>query len=375
MGRAGVEAVAVRADDVDLERDRDLVHRYQAGDPRAFDELYRRYFDRLHGYCHRRVGDRHTAEELAQEAFVRALRAMPRFAGERRFYPWMTVIAQRLCIDHHRRSGRVEPADDIDAGSVEPDHDFLFRAVDLDHLGQALERLAPRHREVLDLRETEGLAYAQIAEQLQVPLSTVEALLHRARKALRREYRAVAGRDRAWGLPILGGLLSRMGWRQVDPRVPELAGWVAPAVAAAVTVVVLALPGVADRSTTTPDAEAATLVSTAPTTTTSTSPSPEPTEAVELPALVLPPSPVAPVAVIAPPGPAPGPLPEPDVAAGPVRAYTDPASVAEVAEHTETMPVNGRVADAFYGLDPTAPVRNLGEALDQLTDHTPGGLP
>jgi RNA polymerase sigma factor (sigma-70 family) len=129
--------MAIRIDEVDLQRDRDLVQRYQAGDPGAFDDLYRRYFDRLHGYCARRVGDRHTAEELAQEAFLRALRAMPRFAGERRFYPWMTVIAQRLCIDHHRRNGRVEVSDDVDPGSVEPDHDLLFRQVDHAHLATA----------------------------------------------------------------------------------------------------------------------------------------------------------------------------------------------------------------------------------------------
>jgi RNA polymerase sigma-70 factor, ECF subfamily len=77
MGRVGFEAVAIRPGDVDLERDRDLVHRYQAGDPSAFDDLYRRYFDRLRGYCHRHAGDRHTAEELAQEAFVRASARCP----------------------------------------------------------------------------------------------------------------------------------------------------------------------------------------------------------------------------------------------------------------------------------------------------------
>jgi RNA polymerase sigma-70 factor (ECF subfamily) len=116
--------VAVRAEliregtGVDLDRDRALVLRYQQGDQGAFDELYTRYYPRLHLYCRRRVGDIHVAEELAQEAFLRALRAMPRFAGERRFYPWMTVIAQRLCIDHHRSASRVEPAADIDTVSV-----------------------------------------------------------------------------------------------------------------------------------------------------------------------------------------------------------------------------------------------------------------
>jgi RNA polymerase sigma-70 factor (ECF subfamily) len=180
--------MAVRADDIDLDRDRDLVRRYQAGDPDAFDDLYRHYFERLHHFCQRRIGDRHVAEELAQEAFLKALRAMPRFAGERRFYPWMTVIAHRLCIDHHRRLARVEPAAEIDLGAVEPDHDALFDSVDLDHLAQAMGRLAPRHREVLELREREGLSYLQIAERLAVPVSTVEALLHRARKALRRAF-------------------------------------------------------------------------------------------------------------------------------------------------------------------------------------------
>src|SRR5580765_2630151 len=138
----GRERVAVRAEEiddrgvVDLDRDRVLVLRYQAGDQAAFDELYRRYFPRLHLYCQRRVGDAHVSEELAQEAFLRAMRAMPRFAGERRFYPWMTVIAQRLCIDHHRRTSRVEPSAEIDLGTIEPDHDALFAAVDHDHLSE-----------------------------------------------------------------------------------------------------------------------------------------------------------------------------------------------------------------------------------------------
>jgi RNA polymerase sigma-70 factor (ECF subfamily) len=180
--------MAVRADDVDLKRDRDLVERYQAGDAGAFDELYRRYFDRLHLYCERRVGDRHVAEELAQEAFTRALRAMPRFAGERRFYPWMTVIAQRLCIDHHRRRSRVEPAAEIDLGSVDPEHDERADPIDLDQLTRALDSLAPRHREILELRERDGLTYLEIAQRLDVPVSTVEALLHRARKSLRRAF-------------------------------------------------------------------------------------------------------------------------------------------------------------------------------------------
>lgn len=200
--------------EVDLDRDRALVLRYQRGDDAAFDELYRRYYPRLNLYCQRRVGDRHVAEELAQEAFVRALRAMPRFAGERRFYPWMTVIAQRLCIDHHRRSSRVEPAPDIDPGVVDADHDALFAAVDAGHLAEAMQRVAPRHREVLELREQHGWSYLQIASHLNVPVTTVEALLHRARKALRREYLSVSSGTRLAGVPLLGaGLAAVARWR------------------------------------------------------------------------------------------------------------------------------------------------------------------
>jgi RNA polymerase sigma-70 factor (ECF subfamily) len=208
--------VAVRAElvgeatGVDLDRDRALVMRYQEGDEAAFDELYTRYYPRLHLYCRRRVGDIHVAEELAQEAFVRALRAMPRFAGERRFYPWMTVIAQRLCIDHHRSSARVEPAAEIDTGAVEADPGDVFTAVDRGHLVAALDRVAPRHREVLRLREQEGWSYQQIADHFAVPVTTVEALLHRARKSLRREFLAVGG-GRLSSIPVFAGIAAWFG--------------------------------------------------------------------------------------------------------------------------------------------------------------------
>lgn len=204
--------MALRVDDVDLGRDRVLVERYQAGDHRAFDDLYSRYFRRLHRYCARRVHDFDTAEEIAQEAFVRALQALPRLDGDRRFYPWMTVIASRLCVDHHRRRQRTQPSDDVDPGVVDPDLDHVFTAVDHAHLATALERINPRHRRVLELREREGLSYEAIADRMEVTLGTVEALLHRARKALRREFLAVADDPRRLaGVPLVGALVRSVG--------------------------------------------------------------------------------------------------------------------------------------------------------------------
>jgi len=248
--------VALRADEldrgaVDLDRDRRLVLRYQQGDESAFEELYRRYYPRLHLYCQRRVGDVHASEELAQEAFIRAMRAMPRFAGERRFYPWMTVIAQRLCIDHHRRTSRVEPTAEVDLGVIEEEHEELFGSVDRDHLASAMCRLAPRHRDVLGLREEQGWTYQQIADHLEVPVTTVEALLHRARKALKREFLAVSSGTRLASFPIVGWVLVRMARiraRMTGHTAGELAPIAGSAVAGIAAVTLVLAPFVAPSS-------------------------------------------------------------------------------------------------------------------------------
>ena len=179
---------AAALDDVDLGRDRVLVEAAQSGDPTAFAELYTRYFNRLVRFAAKRVGDTHEAEEVAQEAFARAYRALPNFDGERRFYPWMTVIAGRLCVDVLRRRGRVEVGEVVDETFLEIGFERLDRQGDIDRVNAAMTRLTHRHREILELREREGWSYQHIAEHLEVSLGTVEALLWRARKALRREF-------------------------------------------------------------------------------------------------------------------------------------------------------------------------------------------
>jgi RNA polymerase sigma-70 factor (ECF subfamily) len=134
------------------------------------------------------VGDAYEAEELAQEAFTRAYVHLDDFAGERRFYPWVSVIASRLCVDTHRRRARSQPTDDIDPGVVDGGQEAVLQEADLAVLDQAFSQIAPRHREVLNLRERHGYSYQRIAEHYEVSLGTVEALLWRARRALRREF-------------------------------------------------------------------------------------------------------------------------------------------------------------------------------------------
>jgi RNA polymerase sigma-70 factor (ECF subfamily) len=350
--------MAIRAEEietlgaVDIDRDRRLVLRHQQGDVAAFDELYRRYHDRLVGYCVRRVGDRHVAEELAQEAFVKALRAMPRFAGERRFYPWMTVIAQRLCIDHHRRTSRVEPTAEPDPGSVEPDHDAVFDAVDRDHLAAAMDRLAPRHREILELREHRGWSYQQIAVHLDVPMTTVEALLHRARKALRREYLAVAGDDRVGrlgvGVGALGvGVLSRVkGW--LAAASPERWAPVLGTAAAAGTIAIGAAVVPAGDDSAADDRRDVELVDVSSVSTAPVLPAASSAPvAVSLPG--RPPTAVA----VAPADDAAEATPAPDAELAGVGVYTTPEGVAWAEEQNAQQPIHidlGAVADV--GLDP-----------------------
>ncbi|MEY2569476.1 MAG: hypothetical protein QOE35_4005 [Actinomycetota bacterium] len=233
--------MALRADDVDLGRDRLLVEQFQAGDVAGFEDLYRRYYSRLYRFCLKRVGDSAEAEEVTQEAFARAYTAMPRLAGERKFYPWISVIAARLCLDTHRRRARSVPLPELDLGAIDGDQEaIVLQAADREMLRAAMERLGPRHREVLRLREQEGWSYQRIAEYYDVSLGTVEQLLWRSRRALRREFEAVAGHDaRALaGLPVIGWLMRRMG----DLRA-RVSGWsehvIAPLATNAVSMVMV----------------------------------------------------------------------------------------------------------------------------------------
>jgi RNA polymerase sigma-70 factor (ECF subfamily) len=350
----------------DIDRDRALVLRYQQGDEGAFDDLYRRYYPRLHLYCVRRVRDRHVAEELAQEAFVRALRAMPRFAGERRFYPWMTVIAGRLCIDHHRRSSRVEPSADVDLGSVEPDHDAVFEAVDHHHLGQAMARVAPRHREVLDLREQQGWSYQEIAEHLDVPITTVEALLHRARKALRREFMAVSSGTRLASLPVVGWIylhLVRARSKAAAARPEQVAHIASPALAGLMAVGVVLVPFVQSSPPTTVHAAAPVAIEMA-----------VPAPATAGDPVVFAPA-TEPTAVVAAPASGaastvrPSSSPAADASVAGVDVYTTPDGQQQAREQAQDMPIYAPLGSGFLGVDPAQLAVN---ALEPVVPLRPG---
>ncbi|MDA8367433.1 MAG: sigma-70 family RNA polymerase sigma factor [Actinomycetota bacterium] len=182
---------------VDIRRDRELVERCQAGDATAFDVLYRRYHRRLFRFCLQRLRDQHEAEDAAQEAFAKAWRALPNFAGERRFYPWLTVIAANQCVDIQRRRRRQTPVDDAQLQAADVAHDdaedALVRQADAQMVSAAFAKLSSRHQRVLGLREGSGWSYQAIAEHEGVGVAAVETLLWRARQALKREFAVMAG--------------------------------------------------------------------------------------------------------------------------------------------------------------------------------------
>jgi RNA polymerase sigma factor (sigma-70 family) len=201
---------------VDLARDRDLVERCQSGDRSAFEELYARYQRRLFHFCLKRLHEGHEAEDAVQESFARAWRALPTFGGERRFYPWLSVIAANICTDILRRRARVTPMED--AGDQEADRsakaldEDLLTGVDTAMAVQALGRLNLRHQRVLQLREGRGWSAQQIADAEGMAVPAVETLLWRARQALKREFAALVESGGRLGAVLGIGLLAVRRW-------------------------------------------------------------------------------------------------------------------------------------------------------------------
>jgi RNA polymerase sigma-70 factor (ECF subfamily) len=150
-----------------------------------FEALYNRYYDPVLRVCVRRLHDRHEAEDVAQETFVRAWKALSRFSGEQ-FYPWLLVIANNACIDALRR--RQQVATGQEPAPVSSAEEAVFTTVDRELVDQALARLSTRHRRVLAMREEWNWTNQQIAQHEGVSIGAVEVLVWRARQALKRQF-------------------------------------------------------------------------------------------------------------------------------------------------------------------------------------------
>jgi RNA polymerase sigma-70 factor, ECF subfamily len=178
--------------------DRELVSRAQRGDEGAFDELVRRHQSRLVNVACRLLGDLALAHDAAQDAFIAAWRALPRFRGDANFSTWVYRILYNTCLDYSRRRGRslevtfAEPDPDgppiPEQADPDPTPDVRLEQRELhEMIESALGRIDPKHRAVLVFFDIEGLSYEEIAAVLRLPIGTVKSRLNRARHALRRE--------------------------------------------------------------------------------------------------------------------------------------------------------------------------------------------
>ncbi len=173
--------------------DMELVAQARKGDREAFSELVRRYYERIYGTIYSLVGDRDDAEDLAQEAFLKAYRSLSSFRSQSRFYTWIYRIGVNCCLDWMKSRNRRR---DVSLEREPWGPDGIFRHPQASDAGvlrkelqaileQAMEALPVEYRATLVLREIDGLAYDEIAYALGCSVGTVKSRLFRSRAKLR----------------------------------------------------------------------------------------------------------------------------------------------------------------------------------------------
>jgi RNA polymerase sigma-70 factor (ECF subfamily) len=172
-----------------MDPDRDLVDRTLAGDISAFERLVEQHRDVVFRVAARTVGPEE-AEDVSQDAFLRAYHRLPSFRGEAPFRAWLLRITHNAALNHQARR-RPEPFDALDPAREEADDERertpaeqLEARERRERLERKIRRLSPPHRAVLVLRDVEGLSYEEIADVTETPLGSVKGRLHRARGEL-----------------------------------------------------------------------------------------------------------------------------------------------------------------------------------------------
>lgn len=176
--------------------DQALVERVQAGDKAAFDVLVQKYQSKIIQLANRYVHDQDEAMDIAQEAFIKAYKALGRFRGDSAFYTWIYRIAINTAKNHLVASSRRPPRADIDAAEAEqydsatglkeyatPER-MLLKDEIKETIAGAIESLPDDLRTAITLRELEGMSYEEIAQAMDCPIGTVRSRIFRARDAI-----------------------------------------------------------------------------------------------------------------------------------------------------------------------------------------------
>ena len=182
-----------------------LVERVQRADKQALDLLVRKYKHKLVQLIGRYVSNPADATDVAQEAFIKAYRALPTFRGDSAFYTWLYRIAINTAKNHLLAQSRRPPGDDIDAGDAEqfagdsglkeyatPER-MLLRDEIQTTINEAIEALPEDLKTAIILRELEGLSYEDIARAMDCPIGTVRSRIFRAREAIEKRLQPLLG--------------------------------------------------------------------------------------------------------------------------------------------------------------------------------------
>lgn len=184
------------SENLDRSVDQKLVERVQQGDKRAFDLLVLKYQHRVLAIIGRFVRDHAEAHDVAQEAFIKAYRALDNFRGDSAFYTWIYRIAVNTAKNHLVSRGRRPPASDIDVEEAEffpgagglkdissPENELMKDELEA-LVKNAIASLPEDLRTAVTLREMEGLSYEEIAAVMECPVGTVRSRIFRAREAI-----------------------------------------------------------------------------------------------------------------------------------------------------------------------------------------------
>jgi len=176
--------------------DAELVKRVQRGDKRAFDILVIKYQSKILSIVSRFISDNAEINDVAQDAFIKAYRALPNFRGESAFYTWLYRIAINTAKNYLTARGRRPPASDIDSQDAEsygvgvalrenasPER-LMMRDQLKEVIFNTIDDLPDDLKTAITLREIEGLSYEEIAESMDCPVGTVRSRIFRAREAI-----------------------------------------------------------------------------------------------------------------------------------------------------------------------------------------------
>ncbi len=182
--------------------DEQLIARFQQGDAYAYDLLVKRYKDPLMNYIYRFVGDRTDAEDILQETFLRLYKNKHYYREIARFSTWIYTIAGNLAKTELRKRRRrsffsinnymsTDKDFELPDKNITPDR-YTDSGITDDEIHKAINKLSPKFRQVILLRDIQGFSYEEIAHIVNIPLGTVKSRVNRARLRLQKDLKKIA---------------------------------------------------------------------------------------------------------------------------------------------------------------------------------------